>query len=231
MSVSFFGDHNTTETVNIPFNTFDSNDPTESSTITDLVAGDIEIHKDGSVTQRSSDAGVTVSINFDGITGNHMIHIDLSDNTDAGFYADGSRYQVRIEGVTVDAGTLNSWIGAFSVGCTLRPTTVGRTLDIQSTGEVDSNMTMILGHLLTNTGTQIADAFQTMFDVASPVLLASTVMRGTDGANTVVPDAAGVAPTAIENRAEMDANSTELAKIGTIPALDSAAQTLSLIHI
>ena len=35
-------------------------------------------------------------------------------------------------------------------------------------------------------------------------------MRGTDGANTTVPDAAGVAPTAVENRQEMDSNSTRL---------------------
>jgi hypothetical protein len=43
----------------------------------------------------------------------------------------------------------------------------------------------------------------------------NTDMRGTDGANTVIPDAAGVAPTAVENRQEMDSNSTELAKIET----------------
>ena len=52
----------------------------------------------------------------------------------------------------------------------------------------------------------------------------TTAMRGTDGANTVVPDAAGVAPTAIEVRAEVDSNSTQLAAIlldtGTsLPAL------------
>jgi hypothetical protein len=51
-------------------------------------------------------------------------------------------------------------------------------------------------------------------------------MVGTDGANTTVPDAAGTAPTAIENRQEMDSNSAQLAKIGTIPALDGAAQTI-----
>lgn len=39
------------------------------------------------------------------------------------------------------------------------------------------------------------------------------VMVGTNGANTTVPDAAGVAPTAVENRTEMDNNSTELAAI------------------
>jgi len=48
--------------------------------------------------------------------------------------------------------------------------------------------------------------------------------------NTVVPDAAGVAPTAVENRQEMDSNSTVLATIATdtttdIPALIATAQT------
>lgn len=52
----------------------------------------------------------------------------------------------------------------------------------------------------------------------------NTDMRGTDGANTVIPDAAGVAPTAVENRQEMDANSTQFASIKTdtgttLPAL------------
>ena len=86
-----------------------------------------------------------MTIDFDTITGNHMIAIDLSDNTDAGYYATGSQYAVRIEGTTVDAATINAWVGAFSIGRTLRPTTAGRTLDIQATGEVDANVTLYGG--------------------------------------------------------------------------------------
>ena len=41
----------------------------------------------------------------------------------------------------------------------------------------------------------------------------TTAMRGTDGANTTVPDAAGVAPTAVEIRAEMDSNSAQFSAI------------------
>ena len=44
----------------------------------------------------------------------------------------------------------------------------------------------------------------------------TTAMRGTDGANTVVPDAAGVVPTAVENRQEMDSSSTKLAEITAV---------------
>lgn len=43
----------------------------------------------------------------------------------------------------------------------------------------------------------------------------NTDMRGTEGANTVVPDAAGVAPTAIEIRIEMDSNSVDFNNIIT----------------
>lgn len=41
----------------------------------------------------------------------------------------------------------------------------------------------------------------------------NTDMRGTDGANTTVPDAAGTAPTAVEVRQEMDTNSVDLNSI------------------
>lgn len=141
--VSFFGDYDTTETVVIPFNTFTSDDPSASATITNLAAGDVEIHKDGSTTQRASDNGVTVTIDFDSVTGNHIVSIDLSDNSDAGFYAAGSRYQVRVEGTTVDGATINAWIGAFSIGCTLRPATDGRTVTVDADGHIEANVVEI----------------------------------------------------------------------------------------
>lgn len=55
----------------------------------------------------------------------------------------------------------------------------------------------------------------------------NTDMRGTDGANTVVPDAAGVAPTAVEIRQEMDANSVQLALITTIDGKVDALPSVS----
>lgn len=75
-----------------------------------------------------------------------------------------------------------------------------------------------------NTGAFTADAFAANALVAATFAAAS--LNGKGDWNTVVPDAAGVAPTAVENRQEMDSNSTELAKIGTIPALDAGAQTI-----
>ncbi len=82
-----------------------------SVTLTGLAATDIEIYKDGSVTQRASDAGYTLldtdGIDFDGITGIHGFSIDTGDNTDAGFYTVGAWFTVVVSAVTVDAQTVN----------------------------------------------------------------------------------------------------------------------------
>ena len=142
-----FGDFDTTETVYIPFNTFDSNDPSASVTATTLLNTDCHVHKDGAVAQRTSSAGETLSLNFDSVTGNHLLALDLSDDTHAGFYAAGSTYQVRIEGATVDGANINAWIGSFSIGRMLRPTTAGRTLDVLSTGEAGIDLDNTKGTL------------------------------------------------------------------------------------
>jgi hypothetical protein len=109
--VAYYGDFAEDDTVNIPFNTFDSNDPQNSVTATDLIASDIYVHKDGSATPITTD-GATIDIDINAIAGSHMITIDTS--VDAA-YTTGSEYSVRVEGVTVDAGTVNAWVGSFSI--------------------------------------------------------------------------------------------------------------------
>ncbi len=133
--ITYFGDFSEDETLYIPFNTFTSDDPAASSTITNLANGDIKVHKDGSTDEIVTD-GATVAINFDGVTGNHLITIDTSVHSD---YSTGSDYMVRIEGTTIDGGTVNAWVGSFSIenrhsAGALRPTTAGRTLDITAGG-------------------------------------------------------------------------------------------------
>ena len=112
MPVPYYGDYPEDHThILIPFNTFTSDDPSASYTITDLADADIHVHKDGSTDEIVTD-GATVAINFDGITGNHLITIDSS--ADAA-YSTGSEYTVRIEGTTIDGATINAWVGAFSI--------------------------------------------------------------------------------------------------------------------
>jgi len=109
--MQYLGDFAEDATVYIPFNTFDSNDPQASVTITNLANADIHVHKDGGLTQIATD-GATIVIDFDSITGGHLITIDTSAHAD---YSVGSDYIVRIEGTTVDAGTINAIIGSFSI--------------------------------------------------------------------------------------------------------------------
>lgn len=115
-----FGTVRPGETLYIPFHTFDSNDPSASVTITGLATTDIEIYKDGSTTQRASDAGYSLldtdGIDFDTVTGIHGISIDLADNTTSEFYQSGSQYWVVISSITVDAATVNFIAATFRIG-------------------------------------------------------------------------------------------------------------------
>ncbi len=113
----YLGDFPTDATVYVPFHTFDSNGA--SITLTGLAVTDIEIYKDGSVTQRSSDAGYalldTDGIDFDGTTGLHGFSIDLSNDTDSGFYAAGSEYWIVVSSVTVDTRAVSFIAAVFSI--------------------------------------------------------------------------------------------------------------------
>jgi hypothetical protein len=114
----YLGDFTTSDTVYVMFGTY--NAAGASVTCTGLAVTDIKIYKDGSTTQRSSDAGYTLldtdGIDFDSITGIHGFSIDLSDNTDAGFYATGHEYWVILSSITVDGQTVNLPVATFSIG-------------------------------------------------------------------------------------------------------------------
>jgi hypothetical protein len=112
-----YGDVAADITLYIPFASYNSDGA--SVTLTGLAVTDVEIFKDGSVTQRASDAGYalldTDGIDFDGITGIHGFSIDLSDDTTAGFYAVGSQYWVVVSAVTIDAQTVNFIAATFRI--------------------------------------------------------------------------------------------------------------------
>jgi len=199
--MNHFGDFIGTETaVMIPFNAFTSDDPSASVTLTNLANTDVHIHKDGSLTQRSSAAGIAVDIDVDGIVGCHWITIDLTDNTDAGFYSTGSMFSVRVEGITVDAATLNPWVGSFTIGKSQAAVTaalVAHNLDhLALTATAAADMTpevadnTILSRLLSNGDTS---AFVPSTDGLQPIRdeIAAGVTLGADaiGAANIADDA------------------------------------------
>ena len=117
MSGEYLGDFKGSETITIVFDSFNS--AGASATLTGLAVANIEIYKNGSVTQRSSDAGValidTDGIDIDSATGIHGFTIDLSDNTDAGFYAPQNEYYVVVTGLTIDSQSVSFIAARFSI--------------------------------------------------------------------------------------------------------------------
>lgn len=82
-------------------------------------AADVRLYKNGSATERTSQAGWTMTSPFDTITGLHRLLIDLSDNTDAGFYAAGSVYTAVLSpDETVDGIAVVKTIGQFGIDLT-----------------------------------------------------------------------------------------------------------------
>jgi hypothetical protein len=107
----YLGDFAAGATVRLWWNT----NAIAGESITRATDGSIRIYKDGSDTQRSSSAGITDAEDADGVTGVHRLSIDLSDDTDSGFYAAGSDYAVVLVGATIDGKTINHALGQFSI--------------------------------------------------------------------------------------------------------------------
>jgi len=135
---------------------------------------------------------VTISIDFDTITGTHLVTIDTSADA---FYATGSDYMVRMEGTTVDAGTINAALFTFSIqnrysAGALRPTTAGRTLDVTATGAAGIDWGNIenktTANDLSGTDIQLCDTTTTVTGGATAAALATAqtdldTITGSDG--------------------------------------------------
>ena len=98
-------------TLRFMWDTFDQT----GASIAASTAGTIEIYKGTSVTKRSSANGITDTRSFNSIVGINQLSIDLSDNTDAGFYAAGYDYFVVLNGAVIDTKTVNKNIAHFSI--------------------------------------------------------------------------------------------------------------------
>jgi len=113
--MNYVGDFAVGSNVFIWFNTFTSDDPSASVTMTNLIDTDIHIYKDDGLTQRQNAAGTAVDIDVDTFVGVHKLTIDTADNTVADFYEAGHDYAVVVEGTTIDAATVNACVGTFSI--------------------------------------------------------------------------------------------------------------------
>lgn len=108
----YVGDFEEGSVVYIPWNTVDESGASVSR---GSPVGDIRIYKDDSTTQRTSDNGIDDHGDFDGVVGVHLLVVDTSDNTDAGFYAAGHDYFAVTVGEDLDGAEVNVTIGSFSI--------------------------------------------------------------------------------------------------------------------
>lgn len=162
-----------------------------SITMSGLAVTDIEIYKDGSVTQRASDAGYTLldtdGIDFDGITGIHGFSVDTGDNTDASFYTVGAWFHVVVSAVTVDAQTVNFIAAAFRIMAAE-----------DAAGVPDVNVT----HFGGSAGT---------FASGVPAVN-TTLIEGSDATNQI-------RDSVVDDATRIDASALNTASVTTIPAI------------
>ena len=129
--MSYLGDYDTSTVVYGKFTTFR---PSTGATFTLGGTPALSVYKDNSVTQ--STTGVTLTADFDAVTGFNHFAIDTS--ADGTFYSAGSVFHVVITTGTVDSVSVTgSVVGSFTLRKTsaLKPTTGGRTLDVSAGGE------------------------------------------------------------------------------------------------
>jgi hypothetical protein len=123
------GDFDTSSVVYFKFTTFR---PSTGAPFTLAGTPALSVYKDNSTTQ--STTGVTLTVDFDGVTGLNHVAVDTSD----AFYSAGSFFDVVITTGTVDSvSAVGVVVGRFTLRKTacLKPTTSGRTLDVSSGGE------------------------------------------------------------------------------------------------
>ena len=165
-----------------------------------LVAGDIEVFKNGSVAQRATDSGYAVlgdTGNFDNRIGFKGISISLYNTADdASFYAVGSTYWVAIDSVTVDARTVRFFPAVFEIG-------ENRANVVQMNG--DTGAASVLQQFANTNGTLSPTGELDTGSVANSSYLPANVIRWL-GTAAATPTVAGVPKVEVVSLADTGIN-------------------------
>lgn len=106
----------------------------------------LSVYKDNSTTQ--STAGVTLTVDFDAVTG--MNHFAIDTSSDGTFYSAGSFFDIVITTGTVDSiSAVGSVVEKFTIrkNSSLKPTVPGTTFDVNSVadGVLKRDMSLVTG--------------------------------------------------------------------------------------
>jgi hypothetical protein len=148
-------------------------------------AADVRIYKDGSATQRNTESGYTMTSPFDSVTGLHLLSVDLSDNTDAGFYAAGSQYSViLVPDETVDTLAVVRVLADFEIG------------------PVSANATQFAGQTITaGAGVTMPATVASTTNITAGTITTATNVTTVNGLAAGVITAAAIATDAIDDDA------------------------------
>ena len=125
------GDYDTSSVIYGKFTTFR---PSTGAAYTLSGTPALSVYKDNSTTQ--STTGVTLTADFDSVTG--LNHFAIDTSADGTFYSAGSFFDIVITTGTVDSvSVVGSVVASFTLrkNSALKPTTAGRTLDVSAGGE------------------------------------------------------------------------------------------------
>lgn len=193
----------------------------------------LSVYKDNSTTQ--STTGVTLTADFDSVTG--LNHFAIDTSADGTFYAAGSFFDIVITTGTVDSvSVVGSVVGSFTLrkNSALKPTTAARTLDVSAGGEagvdwanVGSPTTSVN---LSGTTVGTASAVTTVNGLANNVITAASInadaitaakiANGAIDAATFAADVdAEILSYLVDDATRIDASALNTATGTTIPAI------------
>ncbi len=158
--MSYLGDITVSQVLYFHFTTrqFSTGAPITSANLV------MSVYKDDSTTQSTAGITTTFLTGFDGVVGLVSVKIDTSQ--DGTFYAAAHDFSVVVTTGTADSVSIvGEVVGYFSIQnrSALRPTTAGRTINIDSTGLSDSNMVKV--------GPTGSGTAQTARDIGASVLV------------------------------------------------------------
>lgn len=188
----------------------------------------LSVYKDNSTTQ--STTGVTLTADFDSVTG--LNHFAIDTSADGTFYAAGSFFDIVITTGTVDSvSVVGSVVGSFTLrkNSALKPTTAGRTLDVSAGGEAGVDWANV-GSPTTSlalTGTTIASTQKVDVDTikTNPVVNAGTVTFPTTATLASTTNITGGTITTVTNLTNAPTNGDLTATMKTSVTTAATAAT------
>lgn len=183
------GDFDAGSTLYFKFTTFR---PSTGAPFTLAGTPAISVYKDASTTQ--STGGVTLTADFDAVTG--LNHVAIDTSADGTFYSVGSFFDVVVTTGTVDSvSAVGVVVGRFTLRKTacLKPTTAGRALDVSAGGEAGIDLanvgspttTLNLSGTTFSTSQQIASVSGAVGSVGAGGITAASFATGAIDANAM----------------------------------------------